>query len=99
MTFNFVTENKLNYKGKYYRAEGYSVPTFNVEAKVDLHAGEKDLAVQYKVINAIVAEKKTVSHSVNIFLFTLFLIHRLFFVKYLDKSLLTNNILCKKKLI
>lgn len=68
MTFNFYTENKLNYKGKYYRAEGFSVPTYNMEAKLDLKAESKDLAVQYSVINAIAAEKKTVSHSVNIFL-------------------------------
>jgi hypothetical protein len=58
----------LIYKGKYYRAQGYTVPTYNVEAKIDLKAEEKNLAVQYSVINAIAAEKKTVSHSVNIFL-------------------------------
>jgi len=59
-----VSENKLKYSGKYSRADGFTVPTYNLDGNLELSAAQKNLGVHYVVTNVDNSGTKSVSHKV-----------------------------------
>ncbi|XP_065351536.1 apolipophorins [Cloeon dipterum] len=64
--FNDGKDYKLKYSARHVSVDGFNVPTFDVDTKLELSGGKKDLNVALNVKNTAEAEKKTIVHKVDV---------------------------------